>query len=496
MEAMDFMDPKRRLKHTVMLVIGYVLVGIALILLTTILVFVAYGFGLKDGRVIQSGLVFFSSTPNPAHIYIDGVQYRSDTNTKAVLQEGTYHVAFKRDGYRDWNRVITVVGGQVQSFAYPFLFPDNLTTSTVSNYQGVPVLATESLDQRWLLVAQPASYAAFDVYDLSDAKKAPTPLALPASLLTPAKSAQALDVVAWAGDNTHVLLRHTYDAKTEYILLDRSSPEQSVNVSRALALPVAGVDLQLINSHYDQYYLLNTATHDLSQVSLGAPAPKLYVKNALVYAGNGDRTVLYATPDPLDAKKVSINLFDGNTTYTIRHDNAETTCLLALANYSGDLYVAISAPSENVAYVYKNPAAQLSNAQLGTAIPVQVMRLSAPNHLAFSSSGQYLVLENGSKLASYDVDSDLGYTYTLPDTLDTPQASVSWMDGARLAYITNGQVVAMDYDGQNRQALASADPRYPLYFTQSDKAMYTLVPAADKAHELLTSTSLRTLADQ
>jgi len=69
---MDYLDPKKRFRHHVMLYVGYVLIGIAILIGTLVLLYQAYGFGLgKNGTVIQNGLFFFSSQPSPADIYVN-----------------------------------------------------------------------------------------------------------------------------------------------------------------------------------------------------------------------------------------------------------------------------------------------------------------------------------------------------------------------------------------------------------------------------------------
>ena len=60
---MDFMDPAWRRRHNIMVIVGYVLIGITLLLATIILIFVAYGFGYQNGQVVQNGLLFLSSGP-------------------------------------------------------------------------------------------------------------------------------------------------------------------------------------------------------------------------------------------------------------------------------------------------------------------------------------------------------------------------------------------------------------------------------------------------
>jgi hypothetical protein len=496
METLNYMDPRERRRQFTRLMVGYVLVGCAVVLMSLVLLFVAYGFGYKDGQVIQSGLVFLSSNPHPAEIYLDGKLYKSTTNTRLVLPSGTYGIDLKRTGYRDWQRSITVSGGQVGSYVYPFLFPTDLTTTTRQSYITPPAFVTQSLDRRWLLVARPASLASYDLYDLNNIKQVPVVLNLPAGVLS-AGAAQSMAVVGWAGDNTHVLLAHTYDGKVEYILLSRSAPEQVVNLTKLLTLPTGNVEVRFNNAKYDQYQVFDTAGHTVSRATLNAPQLVPYLTNVLAYDTYGTSTALYATPDLNDKTKVDINYNDGGTVYTIRRAAVSTTYLLKLSSYDGKTYVAMAASSENTAYVYENPVAQITNKRLGAAVPVDVFSITAPDMVTSSPSGQYIAFEHGTSFAVYDADNAQGFSYTVPAAMDKPQSHAVWMDGARLTYVSNGQLVVFDNDGQNRQTLAPADADYPSVFDPSYKFVYTFEQSSgDKANELFTSTSLRTLADQ
>ena len=129
---MDFLDPKKQRAHTIRIMVGYVLIAIALILTTTILIYQAYGFGVdRNGKVIQNGLVFVSSTPNPATIYVNGKKNDNQTNARLLLSSGQDTFSLQRDGYREWKRAVSVEGSSVERFDYPFLFPKTLQTSGV-----------------------------------------------------------------------------------------------------------------------------------------------------------------------------------------------------------------------------------------------------------------------------------------------------------------------------------------------------------------------------
>jgi hypothetical protein len=264
-----------------------------------------------------------------------------------------------------------------------------------------------------------------------------------------------------------------------------------------LSLPPTGLELQLSNQRFDQYILYNSTDRTLSRLRLEAPLPQPYLSGILAFKTYGDNMVLYVTPSATDPSKVDIKLYDSGNTYLIRTASASPSYLLDINQYSGELFVAAASPSEGIVYVYRDPLTQIEDKQLGQAIPAQVFRLKDPTYVSFSPGSQYIVFESGTDFAVYDADRLIGYTYSAPDALDTPQTHAYWMDGARLDYISHGQIVVFDYDGSNRQVLVSASAQYKPAFTPSNKYLYTFVPAvANPTHMLWTNTSLRTPADQ
>jgi hypothetical protein len=278
--------------------------------------------------------------------------------------------------------------------------------------------------------------------------------------------------------------------------MDISSPAQSINLTKLLTLPTSGIDLQLSNEQSDQYLVLNTTTHTLYKASQSTPQLQTYMTKVLAYKSYNTNTLLYVTPDIDKSSQVDIDIYDGSNSYTIRHEAANTTYLLNLTTYNGNLYVATAASSENMAYIYEDPVSEITNQQIGIAVPIEAFHITAPNYLSFSNNAQYILFENGIHLAVYDAENTQGFTYTAPSSLDSPQTHAIWMDGAQLIYVSKGQIVSFDYDGNNRQALVSADPQYIPYFDPNYKYLLTLVRStADPSQELLTSTPLRIPAD-
>jgi hypothetical protein len=479
---MDYLDPKKQARNRILLFSGYILVAIAVTIATIVLLNQAYGYGIsKNGTVIQNGLVYFSSQPNPAQIYIDGTQNASTTNTRLYLPAGIYQIALKRSGYDDWQRTIELDGGSVEHFDYPFLFPKTLTTNKLLSYATAPTLLTQSPDRRWLLIGKPDSFGTFDIYDLKNPTKAATSITLPDNLLTKSTGAESWQLAEWADDNQHVLLEHDFDGKSEFILVNRTNPAQSVNLNTSLAISPSKATLK--NKKFDQYYLFDTNNHTLQTASLSSPAKVIVAQHVLAYKSYGTDTLLYVTDADAPAGKVWLRMAAGAKTYNLHSLAASPSYVVDLTQYSDTMYVAAGASATSKVYIYKDPLGQLAKLPKQPVSPIQVLHVDQPNYLSFSDNAQFIVTENAGQFGVYDIENEKGYSYTAAPP-DAPMPHAEWMDGDRLYYVTGGKLTVFDYDQANRHTLVPASSHYLTAFTPNYKYVYTLAPNATGQYEL------------
>lgn len=492
---MDFLDPKKQFRHKIILITGYILIACLVVGATTVLLYEAYGFGLgKGGNIIQNGLVYLSSQPNPATVYING-KLTSTTNTSITLPEGIYNVMLTRSGYRTWSRKIEVDGGVIEDYTYPMLIPTKLVTTKVKSYSSLPVLATQSLDRSQLLIQLPNSSANFDLFNLSKPSQAPTQISIPTSVLPTPTVPVAWQVVAWSDDNTHVLLEGSINGKTEYLLFDVKSPSQSVDLSHSLS-NVTFTAISLDNGKYDQYYLYNSANDTLMTDNLSSlTSPKTVLSNVLAYDTYNGNTVLYATANGAPSGKVNIDIYENNTNYRIKTLPASPTYLLNMAGYSGSVYVVAGASSEGKIYIFNDPVGQLNADPKQAPVPQQVMLVNNPNFVSFSANTQFIAAEGGEQFAVYNLENSSGYNYNTKMPLDSPQLHATWMDGDRLTYVSGSKLVMFEYDHNYVQQLMPASPSSGAFFTPGYNYVYSLAPGA-KSTFMLTRTSLYTSADQ
>lgn len=491
---MDFLDPKKQRRHTVLLYAGYALIGVAILISTLVLVYQANGFGVNaKGQVVQNGLLFFSSQPNPSDIYLNGKKNDKQTNTRISLPAARYSLVLKRDGYRDWKRTISVQGGDVQHFDYPFLFPVTLNTKSQANYNTLPGMSSQSRDRRWLLVQQTPTVAQFDVYDLKNDTVPVTTLQIPTSLVKVTGANQVWKAVQWADDNVHLLLKHTSDTSTEYVLLNREDPTKTLNLTQLLGGNPP--DLALIDNKYDQYHLFDPATGVLSTASINKPTPVAILDKVLAYKSYGTKTVLYVTSQDAAEGKALVKILVGEQTYPIRSVAANTSYVLDMAGYRGNDYIVFAAASENMVYIYQDPIGQLKKDSVSLPTAIRAIRVVNPTRVSFSPTAQYVAAESGKNFGVYDIYLKRAYLYTMPYELDAPQEYATWMDGNRLTYVTTGKLLVFDFDHRNQQLLMSATAGAAPYFNPDYHYVYSVTRTQNNAQAQLTQTPLLTSAD-
>lgn len=471
---MDFLDPVKQKAHKRRLIAGYILIGMVLVLASIILLYQVFGYGIdRHGRIFQNGLVFISSLPDNAEVYVNDKRQESTTNTRLVMPAGQYVFELRREGYRTWKRAITVEGSSVQRFDYPLLFADNLETSTVKQY-AAPGLATQSPDRRWLL-AQNDTANSFDLLDINEQNPTPTTLTLPIELLSAGTVTTGWQEVEWSKDNRHVLLRRLFTraglAAREYILVDRENANAAVNLSVRLGFTPSV--LQLRDKAYDRYYALDQSNGLLFTATLEQPTPQPYLEKVLAFQSEGADSVLYATSQDAPTGKTLIRIRQGEDHFTVRQvDAAAAPYLLDLARYDDAWYVAAGASGEDRVYVYKNPVEALKTSG-DVLVPVHILKTVRPTYVAFSPESRFVMAEGGQDFGVYDVKNNNGYNYLLEEPLAA--GHVTWSNEYHLAATTTaGQAIIFDYDGTNSQLLSAGRPGTTPFFNDTYRWLYGL----------------------
>jgi len=474
---MDFLNPHKKRAHYIRLMIGYVLVAIALAMGTLILVLLSYGYDLdrKTGNVIQNGLVYISAQPGAADVYLNGVR-QGKTNTKLALPGGQYGITLEREGYRNWSRKFSLQGGSVERMDYPLLFPTKLASKDVELYSEMPSFASQSPDHHWLITQEPGQLVKFDLMDLTKDNTPTNLITLSANLLTASTDInQTWHLVDWAGDNRHLLLRHHFANRDEFIMVDRQTPANSFNINQLFGITPSQVALR--DKRFDQLYIYDKANKSLQIGDVKAVNLTALLSHVLAFKPHDDKTVLYVSDDNTAAGQVALKLYSAGKIYKLRQLPVNANYLLAVAHFDNHWYMAAGVASENRAYVYRDPENILKQQPTNTGLlPAIVLNISKPTFLSASDSERFIAAQSGSQFAVYDTESDRRYYYDISPTIAAGQAA-TWLDGNHLSVVSGNKAVVFDFDGINKQTLVTANPNFRLMFSPDFKWLYAFGPS-------------------
>lgn len=471
---MDFLDPKKRRAHNIRLMLGYCLVGLALLLASTLLLFTAFGYGINrsTGEVIQNGLLFVDAHPEQARITLNG-QDKGDTDGRFVLEAGSYTLELRRDGYRDWKRQFTLEGGNIVRLVYPFLFPEKLTSKDIVAYNAAPDMVSSSPDRRWIVSHVPDALTTLQITDTGNKQLPTTSISLAPTLFGTHTGTQTLEAVEWSTDNKHLLVKFNFDGGYDYLILDREKPEESLSVSQTFGKAFTKVTLR--DKASDQLYLYDGNGGVLISGRTGDKTTAPVVSGVTNFWPYKNNTILYATNTDAPAEKSIIKLKEGASTYTIREVMRADKVLLNMAEFDGDTYVVTGSVADGKVYVYKNPVATLKDNSKKVLLHTLLMKLDNPEFLTFSANTRFIAIQSAAKFDVYDLETKNQYKYDTALKL-APAQKASWMDGHRLMLVSEGKMNVFDYDGTNKQTLVNASAAFIPAFDRDYNQLFTVSP--------------------
>lgn len=487
----DFTDPAKKRAYTIRLFIGYFLVAVAIGLVTLILVYRTggYNYDQKTHSIVQNGLLFLNAKPDQAAITINGALRHEKTDVRLDLPEGSYAVKLTRSGYRPWQRDVSVIGGAVQRYDYPLLFPEKIATTEAQVYASVPTFAAQSPDRRWLVTQIAGDLATFNIRDLNTVTSVPIDIKVPAELYS--FTGGTLTLVAWGSDNQHFLLKHTDGTKTEFVVIDRSAPAESLNVNTILGINPAQIVVR--DGHWDRIYTYDTEggvvrSADLKARVISAPI----LTNVLAFKPQGADTLLYITSFNAPAGKVYAKLYNKDKTLILRELSVSTTgtYFLETAKYDSHNYYVVASPAEDKTQVFRDPLSREVRTVSPYVTPYTVLRIASPNAVTVAHGGRFIATQNADAFATFDLETAQTYRYTLSDTL-AGDMKATWLDNYRLMIRTDQGVKVLDYDGTNQQQLVTADATLPVVLDKDSENLYSFTATPQAARYALQRSVLR-----
>lgn len=471
MFSIDFESPRFK---SAMRTLQFVLLSVFVVVGTIILVYAGQGYDInrRTGEVIQNGLLLVNSTPEGAVVSINGQAENDTTPGRFPLPEGTYDISIAADGYRTWQKSLTVAGSAVEWVYYPLLIPNELEPSTISARQNVEFIG-QSPDGQRFLIRQTARTASFNLMNISGKSvNDDDVITLPAELLQLSAANGRLgqfDFEGWADDNISVLLSHRVNNKVEYILLDTQEPADSINLTDEYDLDLR--DVRLINGQAGEFYAL--VNEDLRRLNLdqGTISTPL-ARNVRRYVLHEDRFVAYINSDSND--QLQLGLIDNSQATVLQELEGEAKRYgLEFAAFDGEFHLALLDRQLERLTVLIDPHVQSQDAD---SLSRFIMPTPKAQYVSFSRNGQFVLAQGGGSFYTHDFDRTRRFKFN-PDINLPADYQARWLNGNYLvAHDRAGLMHLFEFDGGNLQSLYPSDPDFEVWVGNNQETLYSLLP--------------------
>lgn len=427
-----------------------------------ILLVLGYRFDLKHGDVEQGALVQFRSYPTNATITLDKEVLSFRTPGKRNVSVGDHAVTMQLDGYQVWKKSFTAKAQELKWLNYARLVPENLQTVNVKEFPAI-ASALPSPDRKWLLLLNSADKPEFTLVDIRDEKKPVfSQFVLPAESYT-AKDGQPsqFSVEEWDFGARYVLVKHTVGDTAEYLRIDRTDADQTVNVSAKLGLDLE--DLHFSGTSGNVFYGLEGGSVRKLDSGSGTISQPV-VKDVASFRLYKTSTISYVKT-PIEGK-IGVGIVVDDKAQRIATFDDTVPVYADINEYFNDYYLAIGRGTSVV--LYKNP-------ELNTRVKfANYTTTSAISYLRLSSSGRFLVAGTGSQFTTYDLETREKFDVNLPGTPADPTKPLQWLDDYYMVSTADNDLRITEFDGTNQHVLTSSLSGYAVSLDDDGKMVYSV----------------------
>lgn len=494
---MDYLDPHKKHRKKISLMIMYALLGVAIAIATVVVVYLVNGYSIdrQTGEVIQNGLLYLDTHPESADVFLNGEKQRGRTDARLVVPEGDYEIRLARDGYRQWQRNLVLEGGSLRRLTYARLVPEVLDSELAVNLPSNPTMASQSSDKRWLVMAFTDNPLLLRVVDLNRAGLQLASISLPLDLLS-TKEAGTWEVLDWADDNRTFLASYTTVNTKEFVLVDREDAAKSVRISSVFPT-TAYTEVSLRSRKNDLIHMFNKSTQTLYEANVSSGVVNVLLQDVLQYKAYSDDAVLYVTAKDSEAGMVTAYLKKGKDLYKLRSLKESPEYLLDISKLGNAIVLGIGSPVENRVVIYNDPISALKQNDFSTIpVPTTVLRVNNPKDLVISADSSVIMARGGQSFASHEFDADRSYSFKMDVLLEAEQ-KLRWLDGQHVLVSSAGVQYVLDFDGSNIYDLVQTDVLLGSYMDKNSDLLYSFLPPAEtNTPPRLMRTFMRTSADR
>lgn len=466
--------PRSKNKELIARVLTYSLMTLSVVTIVTVslLYTLGYRFDTTDRQVELSGLVQFVTTPPDAVVEIDGGQHSQTTPTKETVTSGVHEFVMWREGYETWRKSVTVEKGTLTWLNYARLVPKQRAVESVAT---LPTLAQTlaSPDKRFMAAIADATKPTLTFYNLTADAVATTTLTMAAGDYSDASTvgvAHRFQIDQWDRAGRYLIVKHSYNDKIEWLVVDRQGDTPVTNVTRSFDVPVtkayfADTGGTLLYALVDgTVRKINLRDQTISVPFVSDVSEFQVYRNVIGYVKNAD---------PVTGMRQVGIIKDGEEPVVLYTTSspAQNPVHIALSNYFHNDYVAVSDGTKVIMYNGAVPLKQSERSKLPQLGTFQFA--SDVAWLQMSPTGRFVIAQNAASYVSYDLErKELSPVATLAGTSDPRQ--IEWLDDYCVWSDRSDVLTMREFDGANQHDISAVVAGFDATVTQNGRWLYSI----------------------
>ncbi len=452
-----------------------IVASVSVAIIVTVAILFMLGYRLNTTGTLQQGaLLQFDSQPNNAEVYVDGRLLGGRTATKQTVVAGVHAIEMRKAGYENWSRQVTINPGTLTWLNYTRFVPTERKAASVAQYSVLHQMEF-SPDLKWALAHETEASPAFQYIDLRTEDIKTQLVTLPADLYADADTpgvAHTFSIVRWNTPSRHVLIRHSFADKQEWLVLDTHDSTRSVNVTRLLNTDFK--DLQFAGTNGSVLYGV-TSDGLVRKLDLGSGTlSRAFITHVDSFQMFSTNIIVYTGTKPGDAALRVAGVYrDGDeASNVLRETSVDTPLSIATSQYFGDDYVAIA---EGATVTVLKGVYPRSQAHSATPSLAEYATFSTPNtvrSLSFSPSGEYVIAQTDDQFVTYEIE----YKRSAVASHDQSGSGrpLQWLDAAHLWGDARNALTMRDFDGSNSHVLMNVTPGFDATLSQNGRFVYAV----------------------
>jgi hypothetical protein len=466
----------RLLKKIGFLFLTWIVVVGGVVLLTALTL--GYSFNREKGHVERSGILQIGSRPGGATVILNDRPLGTRTPAKVVSVPGDYALQIDAPGYKTWQKTVPIRAGGLTWATYPRLVPEKLTTKSVVNFSSQLADALPSPGSTYYAFIPKADQPQIDFVTLSGDTPKHVEAFIPKELYShedTAGVASAFSIESWSADEDALLVRHAYGSEgaTEWLLVNRTQPEASINLSRLFGVSMS--DITLANGNGSRFYAIvdgSVRLFNVSNETIGRPL----VEGVADYRLFDDEYVLFVTaPTEQQTQQVGYmrhNFEKPRVIEAVPYDGINSA-LADVGKYYDKYYFLIS-HGATATLSQSSSLAGDNSAPLKRKL-VTTMKLDQPiTTLHIAGNGQFAIAQDGTSFTTHNLEISQTTRTQLLDSSDKVPQKLRHLESQLLWADHGGKLRTYEFDGANQHDIMPAEPRFGATFSPQGKYLYAV----------------------